>query len=989
MRRHVLTLVLLLLAACEQAVVHGPVGGAQVSVMELRTGQVIVSGDLTDDLASAQQRWDEFSDFNALVQLAVLGIVEFNESQLAPSTWYLVTVQGGFDYDVDGDLVPDVNPTAVAGPVRALMTGAQLNQGGFVVGSLSEAAWQWLREHYTVMKDAELAAALDQLAGNLVLDIRDLDLNRVDYEDLLTFNPAFHSTSYFKGSLPALEAMANALAAGASDSDRLAIAQDMISLEVPVGASDAWFRETISPDISQAKCIACHVDGGLAEATNHILVNESNTDHLDLNGDMYAELVELLGVAAILNKAQGLNHQGGVQLSAGSEDFLTLQTYLNLLDGSNKEAESLGDLFEGYFTASAEKTLRRAALMLAGRLPSESELATVAGGGEESLRFMIRLLMQGEGFHQFLLEAANDRLLTDKWIEDIPFELFFQPFFPDLTNYAAEVSTSGDVNEIYKLLQGIGFGIAREPLEIIAHVVEGELPYTEILTADYTMVNPQLAQAYRSDVSFASDEDIDQWQVARIEGYTRIDESTNYEEADDFGAYVSGGLATNYPHAGVLNTPGWLARYPSTDTNRNRARSRWTWYHFLGFDIERSALRTTDPAALSDTDNPTLKNPNCVVCHEIMDPVAGSYQNYGDAGFYKDQFGGQDSLPFLYKRDRDTGDPYQQGDTWYRDMREPGFDGQNFYNTDKTLQSLATVITEDYRFALGTVKFWWPGLMGEEAARAPGDVTDADYIDRLALFQSQSTDIEELAAGFIQGFSGGAPYNLKDLLVEMAMSPWFRLTRGDGDNDALLAVGTGKLLTPEQLDRKTEAVTGFRWYERENFGVEYSQLTDTYRLFYGGIDSDGVTARATEMTALMSTVVEAQPLQMACVLVAIEFNTPQASRLLFTEVNKSQHAGNAEAALRAQFQHLHERMLGASVGVNDPEIDRVLELFTETRQDRIAQGYPTRLNGSDSESCPFQFIDTGELNLDDSGHTMNTWISVLIYYMTDYRYLYE
>jgi hypothetical protein len=989
MRKFVLIFTLLLLTACEQAVVHGPVGGAQVTVMELRSGQVIVSGGLTDDLASAQQRWDEFSDFNALVQLGLLGIVELQESQLMPTTWYLVTVQGGFDYDMDGDLVVDVNPSAVAGPVRALMTGAQLNEGGFVVGSLSEAAWQWLREHYLVMNDAELAAALDQLAGNLVLDIRDPDSDLVEYVDLLTFNPAFHSTSYFKGSLPALEAMADAIAAGADDSERLAIARDMISLEVPVGASDAWFRETISPDISQARCIACHVEGGLAEATNHLLVNESNTDHLELNGEMYAALVELLGVEAILNKAQGLNHQGGVQLSAGSADFLAFQTYLNLLDGNNKEAESLGDLFEGYSLSSAEQTLRRAALILSGRLPSASELASVAGGDEASLRFAIRLLMQGEGFHQFLIESANDRLLTDKWIEDIPFEFFFQPYFPDLTNYAAQVSEGEDINETYKLLQGIGFGMARQPLELIAHVVEAELPYTEILTADYTMVNPQLALAYRSEVSFASDEDIDQWQLASIEGFTRIDESTVYEEADDFGAYVSGGLATDYPQAGVLNTPGWLARYPSTDTNRNRARSRWTWYHFLGFDIERSALRTTDPAALSDTDNPTLKNPNCIVCHEIMDPVAGSYQNYGDAGFYKDQFGGQDSLPILYKRDRDAEDSYQFGDTWYRDMREPGFDGQSFFNTDKTLQSLAATITEDYRFALGAVKFWWPGLMGEEAARAPGDDNDADYAERLALFQSQSTAIDELAAGFIQGFNGGAPYNLKDLLVEMSVSPWFRLDRGDGDNDALLDVGTGKLLTPEQLDRKTEAVTGFRWYEQENFGVEHSQLTAAYRLFYGGIDSDGVTARATEMTALMSTVVEAQPLQMACVLVAIEFNTPQAARLLFSGVNKSQHAGNAEAALRAQFQHLHERMLGASLGLNDPEIDRVLQLFAETRQDRIAEGYPARLNGNNSESCPFQFINTGGLDLDDPDHTMNTWISVLIYYMTDYRYLYE
>lgn len=41
----------------------------------------------------------------------------------------------------------------------------------------------------------------------------------------------------------------------------------------------------------------------------------------------------------------------------------------------------------------------------------------------------------------------------------------------------------------------------------------------------------------------------------------------------------------DYPHAGALNTQAFLNRYPSTETNRNRARARWTFYHFLGIDI--------------------------------------------------------------------------------------------------------------------------------------------------------------------------------------------------------------------------------------------------------------------------------------------------------------------------------------------------------------------------------------------------------------------
>ena len=104
-----------------------------------------------------------------------------------------------------------------------------------------------------------------------------------------------------------------------------------------------------------------------------------------------------------------------------------------------------------------------------------------------------------------------------------------------------------------------------------------------------------------------------------------------------------------YPHAGILNTTSFLLRYPSTATNRNRARSRWTYYHFLGLDVEKSASRTTDPVALADTNNPTLNNPACTVCHQVLDPVAGAFQNYGDEGLYRDKWGGLDSLDGLYK----------------------------------------------------------------------------------------------------------------------------------------------------------------------------------------------------------------------------------------------------------------------------------------------------------------------------------------------------
>jgi len=263
-------------------------------------------------------------------------------------------------------------------------------------------------------------------------------------------------------------------------------------------------------------------------------------------------------------------------------------------------------------------------------------------------------LMRGPQFHEFLIRGSNDRLLTDRNSGDSlgggGFVDFINEQYRRLkTARAADSQRSW--NDYYYWRNSVDHGVRRAPLELIAYVVRNDLPYTEILTADYIMANPMAAAAYGASTRFDAPEDPHEFRRSRIVSYYRMGDG--YEETcdDDDDCYVTdpGPLSTNYPHAGILNTLAFLQRYPTTATNRNRARSRWTYYHFLGLDVEKSASRTTDPEALEDTDNPTLRNPNCTVCHGVLDPVAGAFQNYGDSGMYKDQWGGLDSLDGFYK----------------------------------------------------------------------------------------------------------------------------------------------------------------------------------------------------------------------------------------------------------------------------------------------------------------------------------------------------
>ena len=114
------------------------------------------------------------------------------------------------------------------------------------------------------------------------------------------------------------------------------------------------------------------------------------------------------GADLILNKIQGAEgHGGGVQLVAGSTDFANMERFLRGLGGDVSGGLSPDTLFEAVTMAAPWRTLRRAALLFAGRLPTQSELAAVSDGRESSLRQTIKGLMAGPGFHEFLIRSGQ------------------------------------------------------------------------------------------------------------------------------------------------------------------------------------------------------------------------------------------------------------------------------------------------------------------------------------------------------------------------------------------------------------------------------------------------------------------------------------------------------------------------------------------------------------------------------------------------------
>ena len=158
---------------------------------------------------------------------------------------------------------------------------------------------------------------------------------------------------------------------------------------VPVETAAEVFREHISGPVVQSRCVNCHVEGGQSGNTRLVFVRSSDSGHEAHNLEVFEDFVAEVdgGAELILNKIQGVGHGGGVQVAAGTADYEHMERFLGLLDADVPSVTLTPQtLFDTVQMAPARKTLRRAALIFAGRVPTEAEYAAAQRGGRRCAR---------------------------------------------------------------------------------------------------------------------------------------------------------------------------------------------------------------------------------------------------------------------------------------------------------------------------------------------------------------------------------------------------------------------------------------------------------------------------------------------------------------------------------------------------------------------------------------------------------------------------
>lgn len=671
----------------------------------------------------------------------------------------------------------------------------------------------------------------------------------------------------------------------------------------------AYFDNVLWPNVLRTQCTSCHIQGGAAAASQFVLDTDDAPSSYDAAVWAATQRIAAHDDRALLElKPTGvLQHGGGVRFSEGSLPHEVLLQFIDHVDGDSCDPvdppQPVGPFYEDVSFIEPIKLLRRVTLALAGRLPTGAEVQSVRDGGMDAFEIVLEEVINEQGFYDRVKEAFGDILLTEGYsLHTEPEYVLAYDLFPSRGWYQQDTELYSD---LYTR------GLRYEPVEFIQHVLINDRPFHEIVSGDYMVVSPYSARGYNLHDGFDM--------LAEVEG--AFDDPTDPTEfvqtrlpaLSTTQGQVQPSDTGYYPHAGVLSTFHYTYVYSSTDSNRNRRRARMFYKHFLGVDIMTLAPAVTDAAAVTaQYDNPTMEAPDCVACHQTLDPVAGLFSQFDN-----------------------DGQLYIPEEPWHDDMFAPGFEGESIAASDRwrSLQWLGERVAADDRFPVAMAEHAWYVLTQQHVATPPLDVEDPLYNARLRAYEEQRRAIGDAADAMVAD-----DFNFKAAIGSLVLSEQYLADGFDGDLSdevrvaELELLGVSALLTPEQLDRKYALTLGFDIHGERVM----SRGSD---LLYGGLDFRTVLERILLPNAVMGAKMRKWAGDAACQRVPEELLVGPVQTLpLFPEVDAQT---TDEVAIRDNLAHLHWMLLGQPDEPDSSEVDRSFALFEAVRAGgvgRIAAG---------------------------------------------------
>ncbi len=410
------------------------------------------------------------------------------------------------------------------------------------------------------------------------------------------------------------------------------------------------------------------------------------------------------------------------------------------------------------------------------------------------------------------------------------------------------------------------------PLELIVDVIDRDLGYGEIVTADYVFADRTVATVW----GLPYDEARGGWQAVRP--------------------------ADGRDVAGILSDNSLFNRHDSTFFNRNRGRANMVSRALLCFDfLDRSVEIDTDVDLGDDAavENAIAEQESCQNCHQSLDPLAAFFAPYGS--------GAPAVATFSYPTAFALFDPENAAP---RRTAEPAYFGRPASSIAELGQEIAT----DPRFALCASRHFAAYLL-----RVRRDDVPRALVEQLHdVFVAADLNARALARAVVLSPAfrlAGADAEVDGWSEGLHLARPRQLARAVED------------LTGYQMLLDVDALFG---NARPTLGV-IDLMDDSvlgYEVLAGGTDGFAVTQPARSATATSSLVRETLARRAAFHVVMGDFAAPGERRQLFPDADLSTAD---DATVRDVLVVLHRRLYGVRHAPDDPAIDAAATLFAGLR----------------------------------------------------------
>jgi hypothetical protein len=348
---------------------------------------------------------------------------------------------------------------------------------------------------------------------------------------------------------------------------------------------------------------------------------------------------------------------------------------------------------------SSREQLIRLSVDLRGVHPTETELQYIVANPD-------------------LYEDYVDRYMSDSRFTERMREIFNQRFLTRTDNTYNKMVDGASTAEVARV-------IGDEPLQLISYIIDNDLPYSEIVLADYTIANPLLAAVWDLDL-----------------------------EETEAGGWGIAHYTDSRPMAGILTMNSTWSRYPSMDGNANRHRANAV-SNMLLCDDYLSRPIVLDRAAVDqltvDPESAISQNASCQSCHSTLDPLSAHF-----FGFF--EYDDDEGFTGVYRPELEEG---------WRDYADkaPGFYGVPTAN----IPEMAALLAEDTRFTDCAVQTVWEGL----TQRTLVDEDWAEFQSHREVFVDSDQSIRTLVRNIVlsEGYraNGSSDPELDERLASLKM----------------------------------------------------------------------------------------------------------------------------------------------------------------------------------------------------------------------------